>query len=190
MNVLVVDNGSVHARKIGELFTDATVTYKTHDDPTLHVTDPSDIVVLSGGSTMPVYGSGAYYRNELELIKNHGGPIIGICLGFELIANAFKSQLLVRDERRLGTRTIIATASGFGIMLVNRAEVYEAHRWYVPDVPSPLVALATSESGVEMVMHESKPIYGMQFHPEVSDGNDGQRIFNGIIAHIERTRQA
>jgi GMP synthase-like glutamine amidotransferase len=48
-----------------------------------------------------------------------------------------------------------------------------------------LVALATSASNIQIIRHITRPIYGLQFHPEVRYGNnDGRRIFEAIMAEI------
>ena len=58
--------------------------------------------MLSGaapGNPGVLYSDGVY-NTELELIKNHRGPIVGICLGMELIAHAYDMHLH-RQKRRI-----------------------------------------------------------------------------------------
>lgn len=189
MNVLIVDNGSRHVDKIAELFPDSTINTISFRDPAIHATAADTLAVLSGGKDLAVIGNEETYNNEIEFIRNFGGPIIGICLGFELIAHAYGTQLYKMDSRREGNQEIKATNEGQIIVPEGSASVYQGHRWHVRSLARPLIALAESEDGVEMLRHESRDIYGVQFHPEVHEGNDGQAIFQKMVRQICGVKQ-
>jgi len=64
--------------------------------------------------------------------------------------------------------------------------VFEAHRYGVSEVRIPLLELARSENGVEIIKHEKFDIYGFQFHPEeLVDKNQGDEIFLNTINLIK-----
>jgi len=52
--------------------------------------------------------------------------------------------------------------------------VFESHNFEIAKIPSVLVPLAKSNNcKYEIIQHEKKPIFGTQFHPEMSlDGHD------------------
>ena len=184
MSVVIVDNGSLHVKEIEHLFEGWEVATIRYDDSALKDLDPSALVVLSGGSKHSLIGHLDEFTHELELIKSHEGPLIGICLGFEMMAHVYGSRLERRDERTQGTKEISLASEVSAILGKDTALVYEAHRWHVATVFEPLVTLAWSSDGIEMIRHQSRPHVGFQFHPEVEAGVDGKRIFDAALKSI------
>lgn len=183
MNILIVDNGSAHIGKIADFFDSDDVRQIAHDDPSLHETPGDTLTVLSGGRNMSVIGHLDEYKNQIEFARKFGGPIIGICLGFEIIAHAHGSWLTRLETRSEGIKQITTTIEGEALELPRTAYVYEGHRWAVKDLEEPLVTLARSDDGVEILKHRHRPVYGTQFHPEVSAGNDGEKILHTLVRH-------
>lgn len=181
MNILIIDNGSTHTDKIEQLFEGHTISTVSFLDPSIHDAPPDTLAVLSGGRHTAVYGNEDLYRNEIEFVRHFGGPILGICLGFELIAMTYGAQLYKMEERREGAHSITATSTGKELLLPAQMQVYEGHRWFIKDVSSPLIALAESGDGVEMLCHESRPIFATQFHPEVGIDNDGAAVWKTLV---------
>jgi putative intracellular protease/amidase len=58
-----------------------------------------DLIILSGGTNMTLLKNLPKLRKEITMIKRTSKPIIGICLGFQLIAFAFGSKLKKREEK-------------------------------------------------------------------------------------------
>lgn len=168
--VLLIDNGSSYIQNLQYLLGGFGLDTTIADYRNLHEvhTQGMDLVVLSGGHKFAVADHMSYYSRELALIRNLDKPILGICLGFELMAVAFGAHLELLLEKDKGLREIQVSVSD---PIFNRSSftVYESHQFAVQSVSSPLVALATSVYGVEVITHESKPIYGFQFHPEVME---------------------
>lgn len=181
MNVLIIDNGSKHVDKIEQFFDGWDVKRAQFDDPSIHETPADTLAILSGGRKMAVIGHGYEYENEFEFIRNFAGPIIGICLGFEMIAH-LNGDWITRLETRIeGNKTVQATVEGELLGLPEEASVYEAHRWILQSVDEPLTVLARSDDGVEAFKHASRPVYGTQFHPEISSDNDGGKILQLLV---------
>lgn len=184
MNVVIVDNGSVHVKEIERLFDGWEVATIRFDDPAVKDIDSSALVILSGGSKLSLIGHLDEFAQELELIKSHGGPLIGVCLGFEMMAHVHGSHLERRDERTQGVTGISLADEVAEMIGKDTAAVYEAHRWHVAAVYEPLVALAWSSGGVEMIRHQTRPHVGFQFHPEVKAGVDGKHLFDAVLKSI------
>jgi GMP synthase-like glutamine amidotransferase len=178
MNILLVDNGSKHLDELVTALLPHITTTASYSDLAHEDTEHVDCIILTGGKKS-VLGHSWLYRKEIKLIKNSNKPVIGICLGFELIALAYGSRLHRRHKKVHGLRGITLRSDLFG---KSEAKVYEAHRWYVKHVPNELEVLATSSKGVEIIRHKMKPIYGLQFHPEVhTASNDGASILATIL---------
>lgn len=187
MKILVVDNGTAYLRALLHQLEPNDVTVITRDELSARAITPVDVIVLSGGSSMSVIGHETEYGYELGLIRDARTPIIGICLGFELIAHAYKAKLerLVVKERGLISLKYLQPHPIF--LGVPETCVFESHRWRVKEVSKPLVGLAKSKDGYEIISHESKLIFGFQFHPEMlPEVAVGDEIMRNCLNLIER----
>ncbi len=138
----------------------------------------TDLVVLSGGHSFSVVEHPEKWKNEVDFIRSCKKPIIGICLGFELIAHAYGSTLKRMKNKEKGTIQITMGTKKF--------HVFENHRWVVEKTGTKLRSLARSKDGIEAIRHRKKPIYGFQFHPEMFvRKTDGKRLFSQVIRTIQ-----
>lgn len=178
MHVLLIDNGSRYLKQLKGLFSKdrlEVVNWKTiHSNKARD----ADLVVLSGGHAYSVVGNPEKWKSEVAFIRKCTKPIIGICLGFELMAYAYGSTLKRMKNKEKGTVKIKMKGKTF--------HVFENHRWVVEKTGAKLVSLARSKDGVEAIRHRTKPIYGFQFHPEMFiRKTDGKRLFAQVIRNIQ-----
>ncbi|MBW4061106.1 gamma-glutamyl-gamma-aminobutyrate hydrolase family protein [Candidatus Saccharibacteria bacterium] len=179
---LILDNGTRHLEELIELVGDCRVIALA-DWSDVDI-EPGELLVLSGGHSASVVSHHEHYQRELSLISSHNGPILGICLGFELIATAFGSKLR-KIESRHGLVELSAVNASAVLEGLASSQVYEAHRWSFEAVGASLMALAQSPDGIEMVRHISKPIVGVQFHPEVYENdNAGKVLYRRLLTLI------
>lgn len=168
MKVLLIDNYSKHTSKLEDLIS----SHYSVDLIELEIFEKEhatkyDLVVLSGSSKYSVLKNqtGAYAK-EIEFINTTHIPIIGVCIGFELIAHAFESELV--EVKKLKGLMEISTDPNEEIFEgIERFEAYESHRWIVEKVGPKLKPIAESEYGIEAIKHKTLPVYGFQFHPEM-----------------------
>lgn len=185
MRAIIINNGTSYIDQLQELLSEycdevITQSYEVADYQNIL---PSDLVVLSGGHIYPVANHDDVYQQELKLISQHQGSLLGVCLGFQLIAHAYGAELNLMQNRRRGVIKVELVDSQLAQQL-HYVEAYESHRWCVPSVPPPLEALGYSNDGVELLRHESRLVYGMQFHPEQSDDSAMRRLLGEIIGRF------
>lgn len=185
MRAIIINNGTSYIDQLQALLSEycdevITQSYEEVDHQDIL---PSDLVVLSGGHIYPVANHDDVYQQELKIIAQHQGPLLGVCLGFQLIAHAYGAELNLMKNRRKGTVKVELVGSQLAQQL-HYIEAYESHRWCVPSVSPPLEALGYSDDGVELARHESRPIYGMQFHLEQSDDLAMRHLFSEIIGRL------
>lgn len=138
--------------------------------------------MLSGGFYATVQNGDTYYAKEIELIRRARVPIIGVCLGFELIAHSFGMALREMGHYEHGTLLITTTEVGQKIFAQESLIVYENHRFVVAKVPIDFRVLAVSKDGVEAFEHTTLPIAGFQFHPEMFlQDTEGHSLFKTIL---------
>jgi anthranilate synthase component 2 len=133
-----------------------------------------DLVVLSGGHTDPVLDHEREYAEELKIVRSGEVPVIGICLGFEIIAYAFGSNLIRMKRKEHGPLAIVPEAP-LPFTLRDEPE-FESHFWCVTQLGADLVPLARSKDGIEIIQHRTLPLVGFQFHPEITGNPSAEDV--------------
>ncbi len=131
-------------------------------------------LVLSG-SERSVTERESWMLEEEELLRavvDAGVPVLAICFGHQLLAEAFGADLVTREKqtglfeiRSLGDDPVF---EGAGETMI----VPEQHSDQVAAVPRPFALIATSDyCPVQVMRHVEAPaVYGMQFHPCYAEG--------------------
>ena len=112
-------------------------------------------------------------------------PILGVCLGHQIIGQAFKSKIIVA-KRLMHGKTSIIKSKKIGI-LKNIPTKFEATRYHslVIDkktISKDLIITAETADGIIMgVQHKKYNIHGVQFHPESIKTPIGLKILKNFI---------
>jgi GMP synthase (glutamine-hydrolysing) len=144
-------------------------------------------VVLSGGPAS-VYGADVPTADAslLEL----GVPVLGICYGMQLIAQLVGGQVESSTKREYGRaelRILEPNDLFDGFEKGERSTVWMSHGDRVEMPPSGFELLAATETvPVAAFRAEAKPIFGVQFHPEVAHTARGGEIISNFLFRICR----
>ncbi len=145
--------------------------------------DP-DGLILSGGPALERAGNCSLYVKELDL------PILGICLGHQVMAQAYGGE--VRTGASGGYAAVeIEIIDKDDILkgIGHKTMVWASHADEVRSLPPDFIRLARSRiCEIEAMKHKIKPLYGVQFHPEVSHterGNDLLRNFFEVCRNYQ-----
>lgn len=142
-------------------------------------------LVLSGGPAS-VYEQNAPRPDprilELKL------PILGLCYGHHLLAQIAGGKVEPARQKEYGIAYItIDRAEGVLKGLGEKEKVWMSHGDTVFSVPSEYEILAHSEnSPVAAFKHKQKPIYGLQWHPEVIHTPNGVQMLKNFIFEVCR----
>jgi anthranilate synthase component 2 len=97
-------------------------------------------------------------------------PILGVCLGHQSIGQAFGGKVITAREIRHGKLSDIHQSGGDlfeGLPETFRVVRYHSLAVRPEDLPEALVADAYTDDGEIMALHhKTRPVYGVQFHPE------------------------
>ena len=183
MKILIIDNGTKHLTKLKELIHEhefiVRSLFEKYNDA-----DDFDLIILSGGSRLSILDAPEVFTDEISLIRKFQKPIIGICEGCELIAYTYGSELTLIDHKTKGIKRIEMLEPNI-LNLPKILEVYEAHHFAVTKLGTNLEALAKSSTGYEIIKHSKKPIFGLQFHPEMFvDKSLGDDVFRKILKFV------
>lgn len=138
-------------------------------------------VILSGGPGDP-FGP-ANFTTDFELLMNLKIPILGICLGHQIMGTAFGSNIEELDEMQRGLKKVIIKDKKSPLFkgLKEEEKFMEAHSRYITNLPKNFKRTAYSETIlIEAMEHKRKPIYGVQFHPEAS-GKPGEILLKNFL---------
>ena len=139
-------------------------------------------LILGGGPSLESAG------NSEKYIKSVDVPILGICLGHQLIAKAYGSEVSTSDtESYAQVKININNDEGLFEGLAPEMDVWSSHKDEVKTIPKGFEVLASSElCDIESLKHNSKDIYGIQFHPEVHHTPKGEILFENFYNICKR----
>lgn len=137
-----------------------------------------DYVVLSGIFTDRALSNEEIltrYAEEIRWLKTANIPVLGICMGLQLICaseNVF--TVPIRDGRNEFGFTMLHSTGNHPFLtgIPRDFRCLELHRRQAERLPDGYELLASSElCAVQMIINSSRPIVGVQFHPELTDGS-------------------
>ncbi|MCE8422973.1 MAG: GMP synthase subunit A [Candidatus Methanoperedens sp.] len=141
------------------------------------MTKSPDGLILSGGPALERAGNCNMSVKELDL------PILGICLGHQLMAKAYGGE--VRTGAAGGYASVqveIIDEDDILRGLGPRTNVWASHADEVRSLPPDFIRLARSHiCEIEAMKHCKKPLYGVQWHPEVSHTERGNDLFRNFF---------
>ena len=165
------------------------INYKEPDLYSRVVSSGPDLLILTGSSSLlSKPRTRELFQPELDLVRTAKFPILGICYGHQIIGSAFGAPMrdlgqMLRGYEKVSVVQKHPLFDGLPSDLV----VAESHRQELTKVPDEFQHLAQSTtSKVEAIVHRSRPIYGVQFHPERStdDHPHGRIIIQNLLKQI------
>ncbi|KAF2816451.1 GMP synthase subunit B [Mytilinidion resinicola] len=147
-------------------------------------------IILSGGPYSVYWDDAPHVDPEaFEL----GVPILGICYGLQEIAWHFAKNVLAGEKREYGHAYLkverhAGKASHIDALfagLEDDMEVWMSHGDKLSNLPSDFTTIATTTNAPFAGMaHETKPLYGIQFHPEVTHTPKGVHLLQNFAVDI------
>lgn len=132
------------------------------------------LIILGGPMAVYELESNPYLEPELELIGRtieSGAPLIGICLGAQLIAKAAGSRVYAGPVREVGwsevTLTAAASSDSLFSGLPQRLPVFQLHEDSF-DLPAGAARLAGNDIYENQAFRVGAKAYGLQFHVEAT----------------------
>ena len=177
MRILVVNNygqfNHLIVRSIRDLVDCKLITNQT---------PPEDIeaegLVLGGGPALERSGRCSDYLKELDI------PILGICLGMQLMGTTFGGQVapgVIGGYAEVAVEVVKENDILRG--LPKSFKTWASHADQVVKLPMDFEILAKSNvCEIEAMSHLNRPLYGVQWHPEVVHTEHGQELLGNFIS--------
>jgi carbamoyl-phosphate synthase small subunit len=127
-----------------------------------------------------------YIVREVKTLLNHGVPIFGICLGHQLLGQAFGGKTFkLKFGHRGGNQPVKDLESG-------KVEITSQNHGFAVDAKSLPSEVAVhrvnlNDQTVEGLRHKTKPVFCVQYHPEAAPGpHDATPLFAEFRQLIEK----
>lgn len=149
----------------------------------LHKLKKSKGIILSGGPHSVFEKGAPIIKKEIFQL---GIPILGICYGHQLLAYLFGGKVTQTTGREYGhTFITIDKKDAIFQKIPKKLKVWMSHGDKVVKLPSHFIPLAHSKNTLfSAVRHKKRPIFGLQFHPEVTHTHLGNNILTNFVYSI------
>jgi GMP synthase (glutamine-hydrolysing) len=142
----------------------------------------ADGLILGGGPALERAGRCADYLRDLNI------PILGICLGMQLMGETFGGKVApgtIGGYAEVDVEVIKENDILRGLPV--KFKTWASHADQVVALPSEFEILARSNvCDIEAMKHLKRPLYGVQWHPEVVHTEHGQKLLDNFISICKR----
>ena len=192
--ILILDFGSQYTQLIARRIREAGVYCELYawdiSDEDVNNFKPSGII-LSGGPESTI---GADAPEAPQAVFELGVPVLGICYGMQTMASQLGGKVENADQHEYGFAKVRArghtallkdiedeiSEEGYGLL-----DVWMSHGDHVTAMPDGFKLMASTDSApIAGIANEEKHFYGLQFHPEVTHTQQGQRIIERFVHDI------
>ena len=185
--ILIIDYGSQYTQLIARRVREARVYSEIHP-PTRTIDWIRDWkptgIILSGGPNS-VYGENV---PTADPVLFEVAPVLGVCYGMQLIAHLLGGEVTRGGRREYGRaeiRPTVESALFQGFDANETATVWMSHGDHIESTPPGFRVTAASQGNpLAAFEHESKPIYGVQFHPEVAHTPRGRELLANFLFNV------
>lgn len=155
---------------------------------------PSHIILSGQSHPWDSYSPGSL-AGVFEVIRKTTQPVLGVCGGHQQMALAFGAPIGLMErlepgegyagaKRERGYFPVKTTDEGIFQGLSPEITVWHSHFDEVKELPQGFGATAANETcAIQAMAHESRPLFGVQFHPELFDEEhpDGRKILENFL---------
>jgi GMP synthase (glutamine-hydrolysing) len=192
--ILVLDFGSQYTQLIARRIRELHVYCEIHpfDLPlgTIERMNPEGIVLSGGPASVYAEDAPLPGKDVLDALRSGTRPVLGICYGMNVVNLAFGGGAARATHKEFGpaelriTRVDPLLAIGESTTLV-----WMSHGDRMTRLGDELETLAVSDNSPHAAFrHRAKPIFGLQFHPEVTHSVHGKDILRNFVSRICKAR--
>jgi GMP synthase (glutamine-hydrolysing) len=180
--IIVLDFGSQYTQLIARSLRELSVYSEIWppDTPAEKIRARSPAGVILSGGPKSVSEAGAP-RCDPALFAM-GSPVLGICYGMQLMADALGGRVAPAPQREFGHAAVsVATPNALFAGVPPEIRVWASHGDFVAAAPQGFTVLATSANApVAAMADEDRRLYALLFHPEVAHTERGLEILRNF----------
>ena len=185
--VLVLDFGGQYAQLIARRVRDQRVYCEIvrHDISVENVRNHDPVGLILSGGPSSVYDGDAPKCDPG--IFEMGIPVLGICYGMQLACESLGGEVQNTPSQEYGRAqcTIAEATNELFKDVPTEIQVWMSHGDQVTHVSEEFVPLATTSTcPIAAVKHRTLPVYGLQFHPEVTHTPEGSKLLGNFLTDV------
>jgi GMP synthase (glutamine-hydrolysing) len=184
--ILVLDFGSQYAQLIARRVREQNVYCEIvkHDITPEQIKEHNPVGLILSGGPSSVYEDGApkCHPGIFEI----GIPVLGICYGMQLVCENLGGKVSSTNTREYGRAMCeVSLDSEIFEGFPQQAQVWMSHGDQVQSVSEDFSPLASTDTcPVAAVKHNTLPVYGLQFHPEVTHTPEGSILLKNFLYNV------
>lgn len=186
--ILLVDNYDSFSYNLAQYFSSFTEVQVVRNDAItieeIHALQPKAIVLSPGPSNPDDAGI------CLEIVHKLAGifPIFGVCLGQQILAQAFGARI-VKAPTPVHGKQFSVTHDALGVFahISSPTSVGRYHSLMIDEASLPQELLITAKSSDSVIMgirHKTLPLEAVQFHPESVLTPEGKRMIKNFVEEV------
>lgn len=185
--IIIIDFGSQYTQLIARAVREANVYCEIVPFSKKIEMEPGLKGIILSGSPFSVNDPNAPQVGIREFI--HDVPVLGICYGAQLTASQFGGRVEKSNKREYGRAVLQVEKEDVLLREVEKeSHVWMSHADTILELPTGFEVLATTDSipiaAFRMGRENGyKPLYGLQFHPEVYHSVEGKKILKNFLVN-------
>ncbi len=184
--VLVLDFGSQYAQLIARRVREQNVYCEIvrHNITAERLRELAPLGIILSGGPASVYEENAPQCDPE--IFSLGLPVLGICYGMQLACQALGGKVDNAPSREYGRAACtINDTQGLFAGVNSQIEVWMSHGDQVANIADSFEMLASTDTcPFAAVKHKQLPIFGLQFHPEVTHTPEGDKVLANFLHQV------
>ena len=186
--ILVIDFGSQYtqliARRVRELDVFSEILPWDISPERIKALNPAGIILSGGPESVTISNT----PRIPEIVFNLDVPILGICYGMQTLAEQFGGQVTSSKAKEFGHAEIVIEGTSVlfeGFSPGSLIDVWMSHGDHVSTLPDKFQLVASTPSApIAAMQHSEKPIFALQFHPEVTHTKQGNAVLENFIFKV------
>jgi GMP synthase (glutamine-hydrolysing) len=187
--ILIVDFGSQYTQLIGRRVRELHVYSEIVPYNNLPELDDTIKGVILSGSPWSVTNPDAPFFDAQQVLGKR--PILGVCFGAQLIARQLGGDVSAAEKREYGRARLaeIDREDPLFSRVPDNSQVWMSHGDTIGNLPPNFTSIAGTQSITNAAYKPvngqiDQPMYGLQFHPEVTHSTDGRAILKSFVFDI------
>ena len=186
--ILVLDFGSQYtqliARRVRELNVFSEILPWDISPERIKALNPNGIILSGGPESVTALNT----PRVPEIVFDLEVPILGICYGMQTLAEQFGGQVTSSKAKEFGHAEIVIEETSVlfeGFSTGSSIDVWMSHGDHVSTLPDKFNLVASTASApIAAMQHSEKPIFALQFHPEVTHTKQGNAVLENFAFKV------